>query len=156
MRGIVRLCQQLRQIPDMICDTRFHCRGATFLVGATFINIRATLWGRGYWNCCHTPGARGCKLLGKSPRQLRWGTPPAAWRDPETRAAEPRQCADVGATNLTLSSVESHPRENVPISAQTNRFDHAPSPVRILMKAGVWLVPESERPVVQTELTKEE
>jgi hypothetical protein len=28
-----------------------------------------------------------------------------------------------------------------------NRFDHAPSPVRILMKDGVWLVPESERPL---------
>jgi hypothetical protein len=79
---------------------------------------------------------------------MRWGTPLAAWRDPAAmQAAEPRQCADIGTANLRLSSVESHPRENVPISAQTNRFDHAPGPVRILMKDGMWLVPESERPL---------
>jgi hypothetical protein len=63
-----------------------------------------------------------------------------------SQAAEPHQCADIGTANLTLSSAESHPPDNGPTSVETNRFDHAPSPVRILMKDGMWLVPESERP----------
>jgi len=91
-------------------------------------------WGRGYRNCCYTPGARRCKLLGKSPRQLRWGTPPpAAWRDPKTQAADPFD---------NLSTIVDTPPEEPP----PDRFDHAPSPVRILMRDGMWLVPESERP----------
>jgi hypothetical protein len=48
------------------------------------------------------------------------GKPLAAWRGPaETQAAEPR------------------PRD---------RFDCGNGPVRILMKEGMWLVPEGERP----------
>jgi hypothetical protein len=45
-----------------------------------------------------------------------------------------------------MQAAEPHPEDNVPTSAETNRFDHAPSPARILMKDGEWLVPESERP----------
>jgi hypothetical protein len=71
--------------------------------------FRATVGERGDCPRCYTLGAKGVMLLrGTSPRQRRWGTPLAAWRDPaETQAADPH-----------------------PPSIQTNRFDCGNGPAR--------------------------
>jgi hypothetical protein len=77
---------------------------------------------------------------------MRWGTPLAAWRDPaETQAAEPTQNAAENVSTMVDTPTDEQSETHRPHPG--DRFDHAPKPVRILMKDGVWLVPESERPL---------
>ena len=61
---------------------------------------------------------------------MRWGVPPAAWRDPaETQAADPIE---------NVSKI---------LDIPPDRFDNSPGAAPILMRDGEWLVPESERPL---------